>query len=177
MLLAWDIAALLWIMATASTEYLKSWVKKRTSLGSPVWAAHLCGPLLFKWKIIKSDFSFIPRMFGRWGLASKVSSYSLKVCCLFVKVPISSITIILSTFATFNVLMLLALPHFSHLYALLFALNSENLTKGNSNNHAKPKPGRGPLPELSYVGILILDILPPELSLRQLCPWCFVLIV
>lgn len=62
-------------------------------------------------------------MFGRWGLASKVSSYSLKVCCLFVKVPISSITIILSTSATFNVLMLLALPHFSHLYALLFALN------------------------------------------------------
>lgn len=67
MLLAWDIAALLWIMATASTESLKRWVKKRTSLGSPVWAANLCGPPLFKWKITKSDFSFTPRMFGRWG--------------------------------------------------------------------------------------------------------------
>lgn len=178
MLLAWDIAALLWIMATASTESLKRWVKKRTSLGSPVWAAHLCGPPLFKWKITKSDFSFTPRMFGRWGLASKVSSYSLKVCCLFVKVTISSITIFYLHLQPS--MSSCSLPcHISHIFMLycLLWIRSENLTKGSSNNHTIPKPGRRPLPELSYVGILILDILPPELSLRQLCPWCFVLIV
>lgn len=159
-------------MATASTEYLKRWVKKRTSLGSPVWAAHLCGPLLFKWKIIKSDFSFIPRMFGRWGLASKVSSYSLNRC--------QSLQLQLFYLHLQPSMSSCSLPcHISHIFMLycLLWIRSENLTKGNSNNHAKPKPGRGPLPELSYVGILILDILPPELSLRQLCPWCFVLIV
>lgn len=104
---------------------------------------------------------------------SCLSSTSMWTTCFSVKMLISSITIISSMFSCSSPCHIF---HIFMLYCLLW-IHSENLTKGSSNNHAIPKPGRGPSSEPSYVGILILHIFPPELSLRQLCPWCFVLIV